>query len=636
MKKLSFLWNILIVMLLFTICRLEFIFENAAAFPDLPAGKVFRLCLAGLRFDLSAVLYTNLPYLLLALLPLRLRANPVYAAVQKCLYVIPNFIALAINLADSVYFPYTGRRTTCSFFTEFANGENFSGILLPEIVNHWYLFLLGFAMLAVLIRCYRPTQAAGEGRRYYLLHALIFLACLYPLVIGLRGAPGATRPIGLNDANRFVDSPAQAAIVLNTPFSLYRTINRVPFVNPGYFPDPESVAAVYSPVHPGRPDAEFRAKNICILILESFSASYSAYLTGLQGEPHAGYMPFLDSLMQESLVFRHGIANGRRSIEAMPAVLSGIPSLVESYFTTSYATNDVSAITSELVRHKGYHASFFHGAPPQSMGFEAYANIIGCQKLYNKDDFGDNSQYDGTWAIFDEPFLMYFKEQLDREEQPFVSTIFTATSHHPYKVPKEYEDRLAGGTLPMHKCIRYTDQALRKFFAAARKAPWFDDTIFVITGDHTNVTDLPEYATTYGVYEIPIIFYAPSDSGIKGLRDGIAQQTDIMPTLLAYLGYERPFISYGCNLLDTPDEQTWAVNCVNGIFQYFYRDRCLQFDGERIVGLYDFRRDRLQEHNLAGDGAEEDAEQQLEILKALIQDYMVRMVENRLTATDKP
>ncbi|MCR5276996.1 MAG: sulfatase-like hydrolase/transferase [Bacteroidales bacterium] len=628
MKKLSFLWNLLLVLFLFTVCRVEFILENAAAFPDFDLAKAFRLGVAGLRFDASAIVWTNLPYLILALLPLRARANRIYATVQKVLYVVLNFLALAMNLADSAYFPYTGRRTTCSFFSEFSNGEDFSGILLPELVNHWYLFVLGFAMLAALILLYRPTDAEGSGWKYYLVHSLIFLAALYPLLLAARGAAGITRPIGLNDANRYVDTPAESAIVLNTPFSIYRTVNRVPFANPGYYPDADAVAQHYSPIHRPSSVQLFRDKNVCILILESFSASYSAWLTGLQGTPHPGYMPFLDSLMQQSLVFRYSFANGRKSIESVPAVLSGIPSLIEPYFTTSYATNDVSGITAELVRNKGYHSSFFHGAPPGSMGFEAYAHITGCQKLYNKDDFGDDSQYDGTWAIFDEPFLQFFKDRLDREPQPFVTTVFTATSHHPFKVPAEYEHVLSGGTLPMHKCIQYTDQALRKFFEAAREEPWFANTVFVLTGDHTNVTDLPEYSTSYGVFEIPIIFYSP-EGDLRGLREGIAQQSDITPTLLGYLGYDRPFLSYGCKLLETPDEETWAINCNNGIYQYFYGDRCLQFDGEHIVGLYDYRRDRLQEHNLIGE--DPHAEEKLPVLKALIQDYMLRMVENRLT-----
>ena len=273
MKKLSFLWNLLVVLVLFTVCRVEFILENAAAFPDFDLAKAFRLGVAGLRFDASAIVWTNLPYLILALLPLRARANRIYATVQKALYVVLNFLALAMNLADSAYFPYTGRRTTCSFFSEFSNGEDFSGILLPELVNHWYLFVLGFAMLAALILLYRPTDAEGSGWKYYLVHSLILLAALYPLLLAARGAAGITRPIGLNDANRYVDTPAESAIVLNTPFSIYRTVNRVPFANPGYYPDADAVAQHYSPIHRPSSTQPFRDKNVCILILESFSAS---------------------------------------------------------------------------------------------------------------------------------------------------------------------------------------------------------------------------------------------------------------------------------------------------------------------------------------------------------------------------
>ena len=166
------------------------------------------------------------------------------------------------------------------------------------------------------------------------------------------------------------------------------------------------------------------------------------------------------------------------------------------------------------------------------MGFEAYAHITGCQKLYNKDDFGDDSQYDGTWAIFDEPFLQFFKDRLDREPQPFVTTVFTATSHHPFKVPAEYEHVLSGGTLPMHKCIQYTDQALRKFFEAAREEPWFANTVFVLTGDHTTIITRPEFLNGRGLYQVPIVYYHPADSTLRRRSGQITAQTDITPSIL--------------------------------------------------------------------------------------------------------
>ena len=627
---LSLLWNLLLVMVIYTICRVVFTVENLSLFSTLDFGRAAKMCVAGWKFDLSAVLYTSLPYILMVILPFRFRDGKVYSLVTKLFYVVPNFIAIAANLVDVAYFPYTGRRTTWSFFSEFKNEDNIGNILLPEIINHWYLFLIGFAALAALILLYaRPKADSGNGWRYYAAHTVIFLACIYPIVGGLRGGFGvAVRPITLSDANQYVQTPSEAAIVLNTPLCMYRTIGNTPFVIPDYFDSEEEMLAEFDAVHYPAPDAEFKQKNVCIFVLESFSASYSGFLTEMQDSPYEGFMPFLDSLMQESLCFRWSFANGRKSIEALPSILSGVPSLVEPYFLTSYANNDISGIAGELVRNKGYNASFFHGANKGSMAFEAFTNIQGYTGQYNRQTFGDESQFDGTWAIFDEPFFLYFKEEMDKMQEPFVTTLFSATSHHPFTVPEKYADSLKSGEHPMCRCVNYTDMCLKEFFEEAKKSDWYDNTVFVISADHINFTYCPEYLTNYGMFEIPILIFDPSGD-LKQFRDGIAQQADIMPTVLSYLGYDKAFVSFGCNLLDTADEDTWAINYLNGFYQFYRGDWCIQFDGENVIAIYDFKHDRLQQHNLLEENRD-IAEAMLPQLKSVIQQYMTRITRNEL------
>lgn len=627
---LHLLWNLLLVMILFTICRVVFTVENLSLFPSLTFGRAAYMSAAGLKFDLSAVLYTNLAYILLALLPLRARSSQPYAVATKILYVVPNFIAIAANLVDVAYFPYTGRRTTWSVFSEFQNEDNMGNIILPEIVNHWYLFLIGFAALAALVFLYaKPCAEGHKGWKYYLEHSLILLLLVYPIVGGLRGGFGvAVRPITMSNANQYVETPAEAAIVLNTPLSMYRTIGNTPFVVPDYFESEEEMLSAFNSVHFPEPDGEFKEKNICIFVLESFSASYSGLLTERQGTPYEGYMPFLDSLMQESLCFRWSFANGRKSIEALPSILSSVPSLVEPYFLTSYSNNDISGIAAELVRNKGYNASFFHGANKGSMAFEAFTNISGYTGQYNRQTFGDESQFDGTWAIFDEPFFQYYKDEMDKMQEPFVTTMFTATSHHPFTVPQQYEDVLKDGPHPMCRCVNYTDLSLRKFFEEAKKSDWYENTIFILSADHINSTYCPEYLTNYGMFEIPILIFDPSGD-LKQFRDGIAQQSDIMPTVLDYMNYDRPFVSFGCDLLKTEDEDTWAINYLNGFYQFYKGDWCMQFDGNDVLALYDFKHDRLQQDNLI-DERPDIVDSMLPQLKSVIQQYMDRITGNRM------
>ncbi len=637
-RRLSPLWcvlrNLLLALALYTLCRLVFWLGNRELFPGLGGAALRRIFLGGLRFDISALCYTLIPWFLLCLLPFRFRTGRIYSKVTKAFFVVPTFFWYALDLADSVYFPYTGRRTTCTVFREFEGDDNIAGIVLHETLAHWYLVLIGAAILLLLIRLYAQPQRQEEryGWRDYLMHGAILLGCLYPIVGGMRGGFGVTvRPISLNDANLYAGKPSEAGLVLNTAFSIYRTLDAKPFPEPDWY-DEAALEQAWTPVVQPQPARELQRKNVVILILESFSAAYSAQLSEWQGERQAGYTPFLDSLMRSSLVFRHSFANGRLSIDALPSVMCGLPSLVEPFFLTPYAQNTVHGLAEELGR-KGWSSGFWHGAQRQSLGLAGFAHNIGFQQEFSRESYNNEDDFDGTWGIWDEPFLQYFKQGIDALPEPFVASVFTLSSHNPYSIPAQYEGRFPEGAIPMHRCIAYSDFALRRFFEAAAREPWFRNTLFVITGDHTGKTELELYQTAHGRFEIPILFYTPDGSIPAELREGIAQQTDIKPTVLGYLGYDEPCLCFGCDLLHTADADTWALNYLSGVYQYCKGDYLLLFDGSESRGLYDFRHDRLLQDNLLGTADETQARLEAEA-KARIQQFLSRMRHDRLTARE--
>ena len=168
--------------------------------------------------------------------------------------------------------------------------------------------------------------------------------------------------------------------------------------------------------------------------------------------------------------------------------------------------------------------------------------------------------------------------------------------------------------------------AIGKFFETARRQKWFENTIFVLTSDHTNMSDHKEYQTDLGGFCSPIIIYDPQKPEGE-MQDKIAQQIDIMPTVLGMLGYQKPYLAFGIDVLNTPAEDTWAVNYLNGIYQYVKYGYVLQFDGIQTKGIYSLE-DRLMKNNLIG---KVEVQPQMELeLKAIIQQYMERMSQNRL------
>lgn len=646
-SPIAFIFNLLLVYIAYGLCRLAYLFENWTAlsegFDKLSFEEAFKGCW---MFDTSAILYTNALYAILMLIPLHIKEKEWWQSMAKWTYITINSLCIIANLTDAVYFQYTGRRTTTSIFQEFSNEGNIADIMGVEVFRHWYLVLTGIVLIAGLITLY--AKPAGEFKLHTLKDRLVYyitqFVCfgLYiPITIcGMRGgATTAVRPITLSNANQYVNRPAEAALILNTPFSLIRSINKSVFVDPKFFPR-EELDKLYSPIHTPTDSIIANPKNVVVLIMESYGKEYiGSYNDTLQGGRYKGYTPFTDSLISQSLTFDYTFANGRKSIDGMPSILSSIPRFVEPFFLTPAAMNKVSGLAGELTQ-VGYYSAFFHGAENGSMGFEAFAKATGYQDYfgrteYNQDKrFNGDKDFDGMWAIWDEEFLQFYALQMSQMKQPFITSIFTASSHHPYKVPERYQHIYKdepGDDNAMHKCIRYVDHALKLFFETAKKQPWYDNTIFVLTADHTNRTSLAEYETDLGVFSVPLIIFDPSGQIKPERRHCIAQQIDIMPTILNHVGYSKPYIAFGNDLLNTPDSATWAVNHTNGIYQYVKGDHVLQFtDGGEVKAIYNYKTDWFMKNNLKNQTAQKEKDMEQE-LKAIIQSYMERMIEDRLT-----
>lgn len=622
--------NMLLVYVLFMLTRLVFVWCNTNLYADhLSAGYLLHLCVAGLRFDTTAILYLNCWLILGFLFPLHWKeSSDRYYQVLRWLFVIVNTIGLVANLCDCAYFPFTGRRTTWNVLQEFGGESNFLTIIWHECLPYWYLFPLAFVLIWLLYKGFvAPTSHKVQHWVLYYVGQTLSLALAVGLTIGgMRGGfTTAVRPITLSNANQYVEHSIDAGIVLNTPFSIMRTIGKKAFVEKEYMPMAEA-EQIYSPLHVPADSVEFEPRNVVVFILESFSKQSMV----------RGRMPFVDSLAHVGRSFEYSFASGRKSIDGMPSVLSSIPSFVEPFFLTPASLNELSGIAGELTRNKGYRSAFFHGAENGSMGFQAFATAIGFEKYYGRTEYNQDPNYhgdadfDGTWAIWDEEFLQFFCDRMNEMEQPFVTSVFTATSHPPYAIPERYKEMFPPTQPRIFAGISYTDHAIRLFFEKASQQPWFQNTIFVLTADHTSESIDPEFLTDLGMFKVPIVFYAPGMPELSGVDSTrIVSQIDIMPTLMGLLGYDQPYVAFGQDVLGSEPEETFAVNYLStsGYYQLMYGDWMLQFDGDTLVHAYRFKEDVLQEHDLK----EQCPEECKHLLQSLIQQYMYRMNHNQLT-----
>jgi len=631
-EYLVILYRFAVMMLLFSVCRIAFYLFNTSLFPNLTTGGFFRILGGGLKFDVSGLIYLNLLYIVLSVIPHPWKFTNVYQKILAWIFYLFNGIGIAANSIDFIYYRFILKRTTSSVFALLKSEENMLQLWGQFFIDFWYVAVFVAFMIFVMVKLYNLLQPKPfqfkKGWIYYPV-SVVFLALFIAMaVIGIRGGvKHSTRPINLSNAGKYVSSPEEMAIVLNTPFCIIRTIDKQSFKKMEFYKDEDELQKIYTPVH-HYPDSAMIKKNVVVLILESFNREFFGSLNpDLENGKYKGYTPFLDSLIGQSLVFPNAYANGRKSIDAMPSVIASVPALVLPYISSEYSSNKVKGLPA-LLGGEGYSTAFYHGAPNGSMGFQSFANLVGFDRYVGKTEYNNDADFDGMWGIWDEPFLQFFADQLTATPEPFYSTLFTLSSHHPFRVPEKYEGVFPKGDLPVHQCIGYSDNALRNFFEKAKKQDWYNNTLFVITADHSTVASHAEYKNNAAAFAVPLLFFTP-DGSLKGRDESVAQQIDIMPTVLKHLRYNKPFVAFGNDLLGS--DKRFAINYISGIYQLITDSSLLHFDGRKFSGLYDMKNDPAQKKNLIG---EKNDEELVGFAKALIQQFNNRMIEDRLTVEE--
>ncbi len=624
-------YRFLILLALYATCRFGFYVFNRSLFTHLNFIELCYIFLGGLKFDIVALLYINSLYIVLQTIPFSFRYKNGYQTFCKWLFICTNSLGFIANFSDFAYYKYTLKRTTASVFSQFSNEQNKFKLLIDFLADYWYLVFLLIAFIWVFIKLYSALtiQKAPEFTwKTYILHTLALVIIAGLAIIGMRGGwRHSTRPITLSNAGDFVKSPGDMSLVLNTPFTIMKTL-KATNLNPINYYDQQTLDSLYNPIHLPANNGEFKKLNVVFLIIESLGKEHIGGLNkDLLNGTYKGYTPFIDSLVANSFTSSRTYANGRKSIDALPSIISGIPSIKEPFVLSTYSSNQTTSIA-KLLGDEGYETAFFHGAPNGSMGFSAYTNLAGIKNYYGKTEYNNDADFDGIWGIWDEPFMQYMAQTMNKFKEPFFSAFFSVSSHHPFKVPEQYIGKFPKGNLPVQEPIGYTDMAIEKFFKTAAKMPWYKNTLFVLVADHATVSYLPTYQTVPGYFSIPILFYYPGGD-LKGKTDKLIQQIDIMPTVLNYLNYNKPYFAFGFDALNKKNNN-FVVNNNDGSFNFYQDNYLLQSDGLKSTALFNLKTDRLTKNNNINQLPEVQTKLETN-LKAFIQQYNNRMIKDQLT-----
>ncbi|SHM66547.1 Phosphoglycerol transferase MdoB [Chryseobacterium carnipullorum] len=631
-EVLVLLYRIFLAYVFYQIARLLFWYFNKELIKVDSVSDYFNLAFHGTAFDTTAILYVNALFILLSLVPVVINTKKGYQKVLFWLYFITNGIAYAMNFGDFIYYKFSQARLTSTALDVAKHESNVFKVFTVSLGQHPFVLIWFVVLMALWIFLYKRIKITEQKPLklvpYFIWSVIVLCGTIVLVIGGIRGDfKHSTRPINLVDANRFVVNPLQGNIVLNSTFSFFRTLGtnnfkEVHFVDEKYITDNVQPYKIYDRKVENRP-------NIVIFIVESFGREYSgAFNKDKNIKGYVSYTPFIDSLAGQSLIFPNTFANGRQSIHGMSSVLAGIPSLTDAFTSSPYSNQKIQSIVS-VCNDLGYDTSFYHGAPNGSMGFLGFGNILGFKHYFGKNEYNHDEDFDGMWAIWDEPFLQYFAKNVGKK-QPFMATVFTASSHHPFKIPEKYNGKFKKGTIEMHEPIQYTDYAIKKYFETAKKQPWFNNTIFVFTGDHTNQVAYGEYEKAMNRFAVPLILYSPNpDYHLQGVNPETAQQIDIYPTLADLIGYNKLIRSWGRSVVSDKKYPSVIVNSDGSSEQFIIGNYMYRFDGKEITGVYD-KNDLGFENNQIGKLKTPEIEKGMLTAKAWFQDYMDRVINRKL------
>ncbi len=616
------------LLLLYTACRIFFVLYNQDLLgldkPGLPM-----LFLSGIRFDLAAICMANILFVILYLLSAFVTIPPKGHLAVRLLFTGINGLLFLLFWVDALYFPFVQKRLQFDAFL-FVTGEKGTELwqVLPVfMVQFWWAWLIALSGFFLLDRLYLhllrpamvfPSNVSWKKKAWWMpLIALLYL-------LALRGG-WQLRPLGIMHATEAV-GPELAPAVLNTTFSLWRTMQKQVLVPASFVPE-TSLTLSDRGVHvPADTAAHIDShSNVVIIMVESLSTN----LLGREGGMTT--TPFLDSLVEEGWYFANTIANARESVQGVPAVLSSIPAWMDDPFLFSrYGNNHIESVAS-LMASRGYSSVFFHGAAKGTMGFDLYCRSAGFQQYLGREQYPYSERhFDGAWGIWDHHYLPYMARELTKTAQPFVAAVLTLNTHHPFKVPAEMEGRFRKPGHPILTSMGYGDESLRLFFEVAKTQPWYHNTLFVISADHPGPHAVP-FRPKADTYRVPLLFFYPS--GIwKGKKGALASQIDILPTVASMLGCQTPVFSLGTNLMDTIALPA-AITYNAGIYQVFAGRLRMQFDGHKVLSCHDWKEDPLYTRpltpwqNLSSEVQSTEAH-----LKRKIQAFTHAMVKDKMTA----
>lgn len=585
---------VLILLFVFSFFRLIFFIYYYQYFLNVSASEIFVSFLAGIRFDLSAIMMFSGIFILLLNLPGKLKFAVYYVRIVLLFYFFTIILVILILAGDIFYYDFVKRRLSYEVFNLFKAIPELAIIVLDKYFFALLSFLIFIIILGYIWFKYIPKSKFKY--KYNLFGDIFYFIIIIGLIIvSIRGG-FQLKPLRESYAFRN-ENISIGHLTLNPVFTIIRTINRGNLQDYKFLDEAEAVQVVrtllkdhnedfISEEYPLMRKKDFVAMqneklNIIIFVMESWAGD--TYLID-----NGKATPFFNKLMKNGKYFKRFFSSGQRTIQGIQAIVGSIPNVVYDDILGSPIEQHSLRQLGSILKESGYQTIFIHGARAGSMGFEAYSKLAGFDKYVSKEDFDlSQVQEDGTWGIFDHYVFERANDEFVKIKKPFLGVIVSLSSHAPYTLPsKEFE--YYNSSVENYKflnSLKYSDWSLEQFFTKAERSDYFKNTIFIITADHTEGR---REKNLYESFHIPCLLYSPNHIG-SGIENSIHSQLDILPTILDILKIEAVHSSFGKSMLSSCNG--FAFFSTGNLFGWLKDKWLLVGDSEKPIGLYDIEND---------------------------------------------
>ncbi|MCF8167594.1 MAG: LTA synthase family protein [Rhodoferax sp.] len=546
-----------------TVVRIALYLQYHSDFQVLSAVQVLEALVSGLRFDISmAMVMIGLPLMFLHL-PYRWSQHAYWHGVWHWSIYLALLVFVFMMLIDFIYFGNVHRHVGSEINTVSQDMDSMVALALRQYL--WPLLLFAVGALVGAWGWLRLWLAPSPWHSSLWWRIVYVPLVLFVMLVVARGGVGG-KPISVGEAF-FSDQPAQGYLALNGAFAMSRAFLESPPPLKTFMPQEEAVAEVQR--HLAGTEAVFGAPdypllqtrrvpprpsqpNVVVLMLESWGAQHiDALRTQTQAQP-LGITPNFDALARRGRLYSRFYANGQRSILGAESILASQPTFSGMPFLGEGIEQNRQSFMGELARSQGYDTYFLQSSERGSLRFDAIAARTGFGTYRGAEDIPNlhaQPKAANTWGTWDHNTLQAAHALFAQARKPFLGFVFTSSTHAPWLIPDEKFKKFTGGSdkEAFLNSLLYADWALGELIAAAKKAGYFDNTVFVLVADHAdefveNAQHVPN------LYQVPLLIVGPGV--VPGVDLRLGSQFDILPTLIALCGWQVDYAGFGRSLLE--------------------------------------------------------------------------------------